>query len=181
MKNLLALTLVALCLCPAVAVPKQTGAPARKATNFTGTWVLDRAASESMDEMMTAEGLSSLERKLYSRLAETLAIEQTPTEVIIKTTTSIVTDTQNLITDGSPHTREVFRIGQVTSRTNWDADGKTLVTETELTAGDGSPAHGTVRRSLEDKGASLIQVLSLELADHKVIKARRVYRRQPLS
>ena len=183
MKNLLKFSFLAIlcCVSPAVAVPKETGLALQQAPSFTGTWVLDRAASDPMEEMMTAEGLSAIERKMYSRLSEKLEIEQAPAEVVIKTTTSIVTDTQHLVMDGSPQTRDVFRLGSVTSRTNWDPDHKTLVTLTDLTGGDGNPAHGTVRRSIEDKGQTLLQVLTLEVSDHRVISARRIYRRQKAS
>lgn len=146
--------------------------------DLSGVWVLDRSASESMDAMMAAEGISAIERRVYSHLGVTLKIRQTPGMVTINMITSVLSELEELKTDGSPQDREVFHVGKVTCKTTWADGGHALVTVTDLKAGDGKPAQGIVHRSLEDNGNTLVQQLSLVLSDGTTIPVKRIYRRK---
>ena len=146
--------------------------------DLSGVWVLDKGASESMDAMMAAEGISTLERRVYAHLGVTLKIHQTPALVTINMITSVITELEELKTDGSPQPREVFHVGKVTTRTTWADGGRSLRTVTDLKAGDGTPAQGIVNRSLEDNGQTLVQQLTLVLQDGTTIPVKRVYRRK---
>ena len=154
-----------------------SGAVRANPIDLSGTWVLDYKASDPMDDLLKAEGFSVIERRLYAHVGVTLTIQQKSEQVVIHVQTAVVNDDEVLRTDGTQQSREVFHIGHVVSRTHWDDGGKALITLTELKAGDGSPANGTVKRTLADNGRSLLQHLTLQLHDGRTIKVKAVYRR----
>jgi hypothetical protein len=171
-KSLATALLIALSVVPALAAP-----PAHT-IKLAGTWVLDKVKSEPVDDLMAAEGLSALERKMFGRLGVKLEIQQTTESITIKTITSLMSEDELLKPDDSMMSRDVFRVGPVKYHTHWSPDGKALITDTELTAGDGKPALAVVHRSLADGGKTLVQDLTLTLSDKRSFSARRYYHRQ---
>ncbi|CAN0404478.1 unnamed protein product [Phaeothamnion confervicola] len=130
-----------------------------------------------MDALLKAEGVGALERKVYSHLGVTLTIKQTDSLVTINMRTSVLSELEELKTDGTPQDREVYHVGKVKCRTTWTDGGQALQTVTDLKAGDGTPALATVHRSLEDKD-TLAQRLTLVLQDGTTIRVKRIYRRR---
>jgi hypothetical protein len=57
------------------------------------------------------------------------------------------------------------------------ANGRTLITESDLTAGDGRPAHAVLHRQLSSNGKLLVQTITLTLANGHILNARRVFRK----
>ena len=163
----------------ALTVLPALAAPPAHTIKLAGTWVLDKAKSEPLDELMAAEGLSAMERKMLSSLAVTLEIQQTTEAIKIKTITSLMSEDELLKPDDRMMNRDIFRVGPVKYHTHWSPDGKTLITDNELTAGDGKPALAVVHRSLADGGKTLVQHLTLTLSDKRSFSAKRYYHRKP--
>lgn len=158
---------------PAPPVPAQAAAKA----DFSGTWKLDLAASDSLDEMLAAQGASWVERKAAGSVVVTQKVTPAPDgfEVCVETP---VKNKCNPVRIGGGWEEKESEKGKVRSRTDWSADGKAVVTISEITLPDGKAARLDVTRTLEDGGKTTVQVIELKIKDGKAYKARRVLRKQ---
>jgi hypothetical protein len=142
--------------------------------DFRGQWLLDKKASDSMEPLLEAQGIPSFERRVYCHLTVTLQIEQSKESLKIRFKTPVASDEEEVKTDLTVQEREVPYIGKVAHQSEWLDGGKVLVTHTEVKS---SKQMGTVQRYLEDKGQTLINLVTLTTADGRVLKAKRVFRK----
>lgn len=146
--------------------------------DFSGRWLLDSGASQSMDAILAAQGRTWMERKLYDSVSITQVITQTEKELVIVIESSAAPSrTEHLSLDGTNQTKETARAGTVITRTWWESD-KTLTTSTQMKLADGSPADWIIRRSLADEGKTLIQAVELVAQDGRKWTSRRIFRKQ---
>lgn len=146
--------------------------------DFSGRWLLDSGASQSMDAILAAQGRTWMERKLYDSVSITQVITQTDKELVIVIESSAAPSrTERLNLDGSNQTKETARAGTVTTRTFWESD-TTLTTSTKMKLADGSPADWIIRRSLSDGGQTLVQAVELVAQDGRKYTSRRIFRKQ---
>ena len=143
-------------------------------SDFRGQWLLDKKASDSMEPLLEAQGIPSFERRVYCALTVTLSIEQSKDALTIRFKTPVASNEEEIKTDLSTHEREVPYLGKVAHKSEWLEGGRVLMTHTEVKS---SKQAGTVQRYLEDKGQTLINLVTLTTADGRTLKAKRVFRK----
>jgi hypothetical protein len=152
------------------------GARAGEHPDFSGTFALDLAASDSLDALLKAQGASWLERQAAARASVTQVVRHRGDSLAITVKSSLGTRTNQVRIGGGWETKQGER-GQARTRTDWAADGQSLVTRTELPQKKGPPVVLTVRRSLADGGRTTVQLLELRAQDGARYRARRILRR----
>jgi hypothetical protein len=165
------LVLGALALAPAPAA-------AADRPDFSGTFKLDLKASDSLDEMLKAQGASWVERKAAGSVVVTQVVRHRGDVLEIEAKSSVKSRKQT-IRIGAGWEEQETEMGKGRARTDWDADGKTLVTRVEVKSKKGESGEMTMRRSLADEGQTTVQALELRGKDGKTYKARRILRRVP--
>jgi hypothetical protein len=145
--------------------------------DFSGTFKLDLKASDSLDEMLKAGGASWVERKAAASVVVTQIVRHRGDVVEIEAKSSLKSNKRAVRIGGGWEEQET-EMGKGRARTDWDADGKTLVTRAEFKAKKGEGGALITRRSLVDDGQTTVQALELR-KDGKVYKARRILRRVP--
>ena len=154
------------------------GAAAADRPDFSGTFKLDLKASDSLDEMLKAQGASWVERKAAGAVVVTQTVRHRGDVIEIQAKSSFKTSKETIRIGAGWEERET-ELGKGRARTDWDADGKTLVTRVEVKPKKGDAAEFTIRRSLADEGQTTVQALELRAKDGKTYKARRILRRLP--
>jgi hypothetical protein len=141
--------------------------------DFSGRWELDLAASDSLDEVLKACGVSAIERMFVNTAAVTQVITQTDQEVTIDVISGFYKRTDILLLDGRK-TPGVDPAGRaVESASSWNADGTAIVTSVWLQPGQ-PPLEMT--RTLEDSQTMYV-VDEYAPADGPRLTCRRIYRR----
>jgi len=147
--------------------------------DFTGTWKLDLAASDSLDEMLKAQGASWLERKAAGSVVVTQKLKQKGADEYEVCMETSLGKNCNDLKIGVGWEEKANDKGKARARTDWSADGKALVTLTETTpAKEASPIEFRMTRTLQDDGKTTVQLLELKGKDGKLCKARRILRKQ---
>lgn len=144
--------------------------------DYTGTWTLDLAASDSVDPLMKAQGQSWIARRAARRMKVTQTLAQTEQSLTADLDSSLGHRHETLPIGGDWEVRTSDDGSSVKVRTAWVGDA--LVTETQLRLNDGSPAELGISRTLADGGRTMVQTLALRRGDQPTISARRVFRRR---
>lgn len=147
--------------------------------NFTGTWKLDRAASDPMREMLKAQGYNALEVSILERVPVTQVMTPTPDGLAIEIRSTIIRTSELLHFDGQARSEKNSVLGPVVRLSRWLPDGRHLLTLTRYHAKCGLAAEMTVTRTIAGTERSrLMQETSVRLADGREFKARQVFIRQ---
>lgn len=171
MPTLIQTTAIALTL--ALAAPTTSlAAP----VDLSGTWVLDLAASDSIEPMLKAQGVSYMKRKAAASMEVTQTIVQTGDTLSVDVDTSHKDTKTTVKVDGV--TREVTTAsGEKTQVTNlWKA--ATWVSTTVMPEHDGGPMTLTRTHALADAGKTLKQRIELKPAQGQAMVVTRLYRRK---
>lgn len=144
--------------------------------DFTGSWVLDAAASDSADALLAAWGVPWVQRQAVKAMSptQTITVEGDTLTLVIDVTVLVRTETLKL--DGSPQVSTTLSGAPATTRSGWE--GATLVSRTESVRSDGQMVTLVASRTLEQEGAVMRQRLELVQADGVVLKADRVFRKR---
>lgn len=139
--------------------------------DFSGVWTLDLKASESLDAVLKAQGISWLKRKAAAGLQVTQTIAQTDTQLTVDVTSSMHEKHHVFEVDGKDRVVEGDQGAAVVNHV-WE--GEVLVTTS--VRHDGSSTL-VIRRALADDGRTMTLDLSLTAAG-AVHTAKRVFRKQ---
>ena len=142
------------------------------AADLSGTWSLDKSASDSPDAFLKAQGVSWIKRKAAAGMDVVLNITQDGNAVTIETVTSAQTKKETIQVDGETRTVEGDK-GAARVQHQWKSD--TLVT-TMNTSGKQEATIVTVR-ALSDDGMTLTQSVTMTKADGTMVTMRRVFRK----
>lgn len=143
--------------------------------DFSGTWQLDLAASQSVGPLLELVGAGSLERRLADSVSVTQVIEQSEAQVRVTTEAMGKRSESTWPLDGS-QVRSETRKGQ--PQVTWLAwDGSALEARSEVTLESGV-VRMVVRRVLEEEGTVMRQSLIVTPPDGATVRADRVFRRQ---
>lgn len=162
------MSLVALLL--ALAAPPAHAAPG----DFDGTWVLDLSASDSMDPLLKAQGVSAMKRMAAAALVVTQRITASASSVRLVVESKANNTDNTIAMDGSAHT-EKGPAGDIVARDRWV--GNAWVTDSEMSGGAACPCKLTLTRTLE--GDVLKQRFALTTNDGASHVMNRVFRRAP--
>ncbi len=151
---------------------------AEAAVDFSGVWVLDKAASDSVDAMLKSQGLSYVERLAADNVVVTQTITQDADKVTIHAT-SAVSDTLEILDLSEKEQQKVSdRFGPALVRTYWSDDRTSLITESKMTLENGRKGLMVIRRRLIDNGQTMRQDLEWTLEGEKPIKIKRILRKK---
>ena len=141
--------------------------------DFSGTWALDRDASESMDVLLAeTQDLSWIERKMMGSVDINHVIVQSDDAVVVDVVSDVFTRSSTLHPDGE--WRDVtMRSGPGKQRVWWE--GEILVTESKGQLADGTAATYTTRRWTE--GTTMYLQLTIVSDDGRSWTARRVFKK----
>jgi hypothetical protein len=145
------------------------------ATDLTGTWSIDEAASEPMDEMLLAWGTPGFAVKMMKKLKTSLTIEQPKGQVTIKFKTGVYSYSDTLQPGTEKRTEKRYG-SEVEKQERWLDDG-TLEASSWFDLKDGTRASTRSHKSLSADGRTLTDHVTFTRADGTEMKARRVYRR----
>ena len=162
----------------AVVLAPAVGAAAAERPDFSGTFKLDLKASDALDELLKAQGASWAERKAAGSVVVTQVVRHRGDLLEIQVKSSFKSRKETIRIGGGWEERET-EMGKGRARTDWDADGTTLVTRMEVKSKKGEAGAIVMRRSLADEGRTTVQALELRGKDGKTYKARRILRRVP--
>ena len=146
----------------------------KPSVDFTGSWQLDSEASDSLDEILKAIGLSIFERTLVNNTVVTHVIQQTDDEFVIEIKTSFFGRTDRLPTNGqlAETTDPGGRAVESTSR--WSDDGERLISKINVVK---DKQRFTLTRSMDKANDRMDVLIEFFAADGKTMSARRIYRR----
>lgn len=154
-------------------------APLRAALeDLRGTWQLERTQSETMREVLAAQGYSGFEIAILDRVGVTQVIEpdSTARTVTIRTKTSVVGTTEQLTLDDRERPAD-SPLGRVERAAAWDEAEQTLRTRNRYQARNGQRVElVTLRRRLDARRFS--QETRLRLADGRELRARQMFVRK---
>lgn len=159
----------------ALALALCAAAPAHP--DFTGTWKLDLAASDPLDDLLDAQGAPWVAKKAAKTLVVTQKVALKPEGLEVCAESSLRSKCTIAKIGAGWEDRETEQ-GKGRARTDWSADGTALITVTEAKLKDGTPVELRMTRTLEDAGKTTVQLLELKAKDGKAHKARRVLRKQ---
>lgn len=143
--------------------------------DLRGTWQLDRSQSESMRDILAAQGYTSFEIGILLRVTITQVIEPNAAArtVTIRTKTSVVGTTESLTLDDVERPAD-SPLGKVERAAIWDAPGRALRSRTRYQARNGQRAQlTTTRRPLDAQ--RFAQETHLKLADGREFRARQLF------
>ena len=141
--------------------------------DLTGSWTLDREASEDMDTLLReTQDLSWVERRLAATVDVTHVITQQGDTLEILIVAPVYERKSTLETDKTwrPSTG---RNGPTTQRAWWE--GEILVVESRGSVADGTPALYRTERSVADDDMTLLLTITAE--DGRSWRVKRVLRR----
>jgi hypothetical protein len=144
--------------------------------DLTGTWQIDEAASESMDEMLLAWGTPGFAVKMMKRLKTSLIIEQASGEITIRFKTGVYSYSDTLQPGTAVRTEKRYG-NPVEKQERWLADG-TLQAQSWFDLKDGTRATTRSLKKLSDDGQVMVDFVTFTRADGSELSARRIYRRQ---
>jgi len=161
----------------AVTVALLAAAPAL-AADFSGRWLLDEAASGSMDPILDLQGVGWAQRKLAEGLDAKVTITQTA-ETLTATYENLAGDpTQVLHFDGKPH-ESVNPAGlPVTFSARWTQGDAVLVASGPATTEDGAAGTLTETRSLSADGRTMTIRIEVVAPGGRKATTTRVFRRR---
>jgi hypothetical protein len=157
--------------------PMTNLASATQRPNFSGTWMLDPKASDSVDEILKAQGANFIERQGAKGAKITQQIQQDASQMTITVKSPVKTTTEVLKLDGTPMVSQTDRLGNVKTKTTWGTDNTTLISVVEPTEADAKFKTLKLSRTLQDQGKTMNQLIEMTLKDGKVLKANRVFRK----
>ena len=170
---------------PQASEPAQTGTtspPTREEPDpvhpdFTGHWLLDEGLSDTMDALMTLQGVPWAMRKMAEGLDHEVHQRQQGDRLILVFDNALGDFRQELIFDGVRH-ETLNPAGRTTYfATQWSKDGQSLISSGPVDL-DGEEGVLTERRSLDPSGQILTLMVALKTPDGKESAAKRIYRKQ---
>lgn len=150
---------------------------AHAAEGLSGTWVLDTAASDSVQPLLEAQGVPGWKRKLADRLTVTQTVTDGGDHLKVAISSRVHSDTQDLPLDGVERIQSGQEGRSALVRSERTDDGA-VVTWSTSKADDGRTVALVVRRTLTDDGATMVQALELTVDGQPPVTMKRVFRRQ---
>jgi len=143
------------------------------AVNLNGVWVLNLKKSESIDDVLAAQGVGWAKRKIIAGLAVTETLTITADKVTMAKETS-VKNTNESFPLNTPHDVDDDILGPITVNAKSENGDKQLVVE--MKGKDGSQTVST--RTLSDDGKMITYTVSFTDSKGKVTKATRYFDRK---
>ena len=144
-------------------------------TDLTGTWTLDKSASESVDAILKAQGLGMIERKVAGSMAVTQVITVEGDTVTLQIKSTHKDETQTLLVDGAQRV-VAGDLGDSNVSHVWSGDA--LATTSDAVAKDGGATHTTITRTVVEDGQTMNQHIEMVMGDGTTHTATRVFRRK---
>lgn len=144
-------------------------------TQMSGTWTLDREASDSVDAILAARGISWPIRQAaqYSEVTQVFTFSADTLHIHVN---SSLRDTEeDLRLDGTRQSRTTDRGEPVTLWTVWE--GEALVTTSLITGPDGATTRFVITRRVEQEGAVMRQTMLWDPPEGPTLSADRIFRR----
>lgn len=151
---------------------------AQQRPNFSGVWVLDTEASDSMDTLFELQGISWIKRKFATKLDVKQTLTQTDEKLELVFDNILGIHRQVLYFDGKPHVTVNPGGREFTLSSHWIDNDQVLISTGPITTEDGAAAMIMERRSLSTNGTILKLLLKLSLNDGREAIAMRVFQRQ---
>lgn len=138
--------------------------------NFSGIWVLDQQASESLDPILKAQGMNLLLRGVVNAMGIKQVIDDQHTTIRFTIKTLLGERQDQIQVDQSG----VDEHDGATSRSFWDAGE--LVTVINMKTEHQQPANYIVRRQLAEENLILIEKVEFRTGT-ETYQVQRIYRR----
>lgn len=150
------------------------GSVAWAAEPLDGTWVLDHAASDSLDKLLVAQGVSTIERMIAKRITITHVIDDHGGTVDLRVESSLRSFAQTMTVDGVSRWEEGVE-GQMLSTHH--REGEVLVSENRGVTRENIPFVLVSRRWVDASGAMILH-MTFTREGQAPLTAKRVFRKQ---
>jgi hypothetical protein len=142
--------------------------------DFSGKWEFDAEASDSLDPILEAIGISFIERALVNNAVVTHTITQTADDMTVEVKSGFFSRTDHLTFDGEPTATTDPTGRPVEATSHWSDDGKSLITKIFVKA---DKQDFTLTRSMDEAHDRMQVLVELLNNDSKTLSCRRVYKR----
>lgn len=146
--------------------------------DFSGSWELDKDASDSMDAIFDLQKISWVKKKMGANLDAKPVIRQTSEGLIIAFDNVAGKTTQHLYFDGKEHLTQNPAGHDARFTSTWSKDGKALISTGPSITEDGLKGTLTEVRELSEDKTTMILTVSVKLANGKSASVRRVFRKK---
>jgi len=146
---------------------------AANTTTLNGTWVLNQKKSDSIDDVLAAQGVGWAKRKIISGLAVTETVAIMADKVTMAKETSVKNTNESFLLN-TPQDVDDDILGPITVQAKSENSDKKLVME--MKGKDGSLT--TTTRSLSDDGKLVTMVVSFTDAKGKNTSSTRYFDRK---
>lgn len=143
------------------------------AGDLAGTWVLDLEASDSVDPILKAQGVSWMKRKAAASLQVTLTIAGSGNDLTIDTESSLSSRSETLTVDGETRTKQSDK-GPAQVTHEWK--GADLLSTATLPMKGGEGQFVTLR-SVSSDGTTLTQTITMTQPDGTKHVVKRIFRK----
>lgn len=163
--------------------PSQPSTPVEPAVqvaplDFSGHWLLDADASQSLDAVLEVQGVSRLKRKLGATLDNDLELTQSTDKLVVVFDNILGRITQELYFDGRPHSTHNPARQEVSFTTSWADDHRTLMSSGPLVTDDGATGAMSERRTLSADGRTMTIRVQVTMDNGAAATVERVFRKQ---
>lgn len=145
-------------------------------TDFTGIWQLDLIASDSIDEILKAQGKARIERMVAKSMAVSQNITQHSNQITIHVKSKAIDDIQVFKLNNLWQTIQTPRMGSIQTKSFWSRNKRGMTTIMKIQA-DKKPASMFIKRFLINNGQTMQLNIRLLLDNGKTHLVKRIFRR----
>lgn len=145
-------------------------------TDFSGTWVLDAAASDDMSPMMEAQGIPGWQQSIAKRMGISQKIVDHGELVEIVYKASVFSEQHDVRADGVKRAVKNKR-GFVEEQLHVRQPDGSIESEVRWTTTSGVPVVVRVHRFLDESGKTMVLANTIQLGDDAPVPIKRVFRK----
>jgi hypothetical protein len=144
---------------------------------MSGTWVLDKAASDDYSPLLLAQGLPAWQVSLAARMGITQEIDDQGERIDVVYRASMFSERQAMTVDGAVHT-EVNKRGLEQQVVHRRESEEVLASRLTFKTAEGVPVVVAVRRVLTPAGDGFTSTIDLTLGEQETQRFVRVFQRK---
>lgn len=146
--------------------------------NFTGVWLLDQSASDSMEKLLKILRKSKFEQKMADLLVVEQHIVQNESEIIINIDNQIATYDQTIKINGEMEYIDTPHMGNIKTCTYWSDNGLELITDMYVAIKSELDVLCRSKRMLIDKGSTMVLNIEIFPINDPSTNVKRIFRKK---
>lgn len=144
---------------------------------LSGTWALDREASDDNSAVMDAQGVPGWQQSIAKRMTIRTLIDDRGADLDLTFKASVFKETMNIVPDGKPR-EETTKRGIQQTVTHTREDDGSIKGEIVFKTKDGVPAVIKLHRWILPDGKTMVIDMTFTLGENEPKVFKRVFRRE---